>query len=92
MTTRKRSGREKTPVTRAEQWEVVDPTPSKKIALHNGEAIRREMAAVYRGARRGEIDLGDATRLVYMLDRIMKAYETSEIERRLEALEQEHVE
>lgn len=89
MTKRKGSGIEKTPESRATQWEVVDPTPSKKIALHNGEAIRREMATVYRSARRGEINLNDATRLVYMLDRIMKAYETSEIEKRLDALEQE---
>lgn len=90
MTKRKGSGREKTPESRATQWEVVDPTPSKKIALHNGEAIRREMAKVYRETRGGKIDSSLGSRLMYMLGLLMKAYEMSEIERRLVALEQEH--
>ena len=49
--------------------------------------IVTELGRVYRQARRGELDLGDATRLAYVLREIRCALEASDIERRIEALE-----
>ena len=46
-----------------------------------------ELGRVYREARRGELDVGDATRLAYILREIRCALELSEFEKRLEALE-----
>jgi len=61
-------------------------TPSK-IDLRDAHAIRRELASVYRDMRSGAIESQDGTRLAYVLDMIRKAYETSEIQDRLESLE-----
>ncbi len=46
-----------------------------------------ELGRVYRKARRGELDVGDATRLAYILREIRCALEASDIEKRLDALE-----
>ncbi len=46
-----------------------------------------ELGRIYRQARRGELDVGDATRLAYILREIRCASEASDIEKRLEALE-----
>ena len=48
------------------------------------------MARVYREARRKQIPTEEATRLVYMLDRIAKAYELGVMEQRLKQLEMDH--
>jgi len=62
------------------------PTPPK-IDLRNANAIRREIAAVYRDMRAGRIEMQDGTKLAYVLDMIRKAYETVVIEERLETVE-----
>ncbi len=62
------------------------PTP-RRLNLGSAESVRREMARVYRHARFGQIVTQDATRLVYMLSQILKAFELTEIEKRLAALE-----
>lgn len=62
-----------------------DPTP--RINLATSEDIRREMAKVYRETRCNKILPNNGTKLVYMLINILKAYETSEIEKRLTDLE-----
>ena len=80
----------KPPASRAVTGEVLDPTPrgrSSPIKLTNADEIRLEMARVYREARAGKLEAQQATRLVYMLGEIRKAYETSVIERRITALE-----
>ena len=46
-----------------------------------------ELGRVYRQARRGNLDVGDATRFAMILREIRCALEASDIERRLEALE-----
>ena len=46
-----------------------------------------ELGRVYRKARRGELDVGDATRLAMILREIRCALEVSELEQRLLALE-----
>jgi hypothetical protein len=47
-----------------------------------------ELGRVYRLARRGEMDVADATRLAYILRELRCALEAGDIEARIEALEQ----
>ncbi len=65
-----------------------DPTP--RINLSTSEDIRREMARVYRETRCNKIMPTNGTKLVYMLVSILKAYEVTEIEKRLSGLELAH--
>ena len=46
-----------------------------------------ELGRVYREARRGQLDVGDATRLAMVLREIRSALEVSEFEVRLRAVE-----
>ena len=62
-----------------------DHTP--RINLSTSEDIRREMAKVYRETRCNKILPSNATKLVFMLMSILKAYEVSEMEKRLTDLE-----
>jgi hypothetical protein len=63
------------------------PVPTPPINLHDLEAVRREMARVYRSMKGKAIDTQDGTRLVYVLTQIAKLHESVEIERRVKALE-----
>lgn len=65
--------------------ELLPPIP--RINLANPECIRQEMARVYREARAKVIDTSEASKLVFMLSQIAKAYELSVIEKRLIDLE-----
>ncbi len=68
----------------AAKGELVDPTPSKKrIHLHNAELIGKELRAVYREARRGQIDIQEASKLAYMLELMRKAQETTVLEQKI---------
>jgi hypothetical protein len=67
-----------------------DPTP--RINLSTSEDIRREMARVYRETRCNKILPTNGTKLVYMLINILKAYETTEIEKRITDLELSNLE
>ena len=49
--------------------------------------VLTELGKIYRAARRGQLDVGDATRLAFILREIRIALESSDIEKRLEALE-----
>jgi predicted nucleic acid-binding protein len=68
---------------------VDEPTP--RINLSTSEDIRREMAKVYRETRCNKILPSNGTKLVYMLMNILKAYEVTEIEKRLTDLELAHL-
>jgi hypothetical protein len=63
-----------------------------RINLSTSEDIRREMAKVYRETRCNKILPSNGTKLVYMLINILKAYEVTEIEKRLTDLELAHLE
>jgi hypothetical protein len=63
------------------------PVPTPPINLHDLEAVRREMARVYRGMKAKSIDSQEGTRLVYVLTQIAKLHEAVEIERRILELE-----
>lgn len=63
------------------------PVPPSKVNLANPESIRQEMARVYREARGNKLDAADATKLIYMLAQIARAYELGVIEQRIQTLE-----
>lgn len=63
-------------------------SPPPKIDLRNAEAMRREMAAVYRDMRAGRIDPQNGTRFAYVLNMIRQAYETDVLQKRIEKLEE----
>jgi hypothetical protein len=65
----------------------IDDSPTPRINLATAEDIRREMAKVYRETRCNKILPSNGTKLVYMLINILKAYEVTEIEKRLTDLE-----
>lgn len=69
---------------------VLPPPPRQKgsIALTKMHHIRAELATLYREARTGKIDLGDATKLTYILREIGRVIEGSDLELRIEQLEQ----
>ncbi len=73
------------PETKGTTTLVAIPTPP--INLHDLEAVRREMARVYRDMRGHLIDMQDGTRLVYALAQIGKLHEAVELERRITFLE-----
>jgi len=73
------------PVNQVSTEVVEDPIP--RINLATSEDIRREMAKVYRETRCNKILPSNGTKLVYMLISILKAYEVTEIEKRLTDLE-----
>jgi hypothetical protein len=62
------------------------PPPPAKIDLHDANAIRREMASVYRDMRNGKLETGEGTKLVYVLDMLRKSLETCELQKNLELL------
>ncbi len=55
--------------------------------LNTVGGVVAELGRIYREARRGEMDVGDATRLATILREIRSALEASDIERRIEKLE-----
>ena len=66
---------------------TLSPPSDPKIDLRDPHAVRRELAAVYRDARAGHLDASAATRLGYLLSLLLRAFETTELQDRLEALE-----
>jgi len=64
------------------------PTPKRrKPQLTDLGGVRVEMARIYREMESGKRDSQDGSRLVYVLTQITKVLELTEIERRLNVLE-----
>lgn len=77
-----------TPKTRANAGAKPDPSPSRlRLPLTTVEDIRRELARLYREAKSGRRDVGDASRLAHMLGLLGRMVEGAELERRIAALE-----
>lgn len=66
------------------------PLPTPRLNLNDLDAVRREMARVYRDMRGGSIETQDGARLVYVLGELRKLFEAVELERRIGALEGGH--
>jgi len=65
------------------------PAKAKKIDLHDSHAIRRELASVYRDMRSGKVEMADGTKLGFMLNLLLKAYETCELKKQLDEIKRE---
>lgn len=68
-----------------------DTTPVRKssarLRLDKVSDIKRELARLYREARRDEISTQTATRLAYLLNMMAQLIETTELEKRVIELE-----
>jgi hypothetical protein len=58
-----------------------------RAKLDTLQDVRREMAKVYREARSGLVDVQDATKLTWCLQAVGKVIEGSDLEKRIESLE-----
>ena len=58
-----------------------------RCRLETLQDCKREMAKVYRESRSQLIDVGDASKFVFMLGAVGKLIESSDMEKRIEALE-----
>jgi hypothetical protein len=68
---------------------VVTPYRSRaRLRLSTVHECTREMARIYREARNNQIDTQTATRLCYILQSLAGMIRDSDLERRIEALEQ----
>lgn len=67
------------------------PTPRGRppIRLDTVNGCLEEMAAVYRAAKHGRMDINRATKLAYMLQIMLRGHETAVLEARVTALEGE---
>lgn len=68
--------------------QITLPTP--RINLSTCDDVRLEMSKVYREARQGRLAVSDATKLVFVLTQLLKAFELVEFEKRLNSLELVH--
>jgi len=66
---------------------VFSANPTPRLELSTIDAVRREMARLYRDAKCGNIPTADASRLAFILAQIGKLIETSALETRLSTLE-----
>jgi len=65
-----------------------EPAPPRlRLKLTSAGDVRRELARLYREARSGRVETQDASRLGNLLAILGRLIETSDLERRLEALE-----
>lgn len=63
------------------------PTP-RRFQVNSLRGIRREMGAVYKMARTGDLDLSEACRYAYLLTTLGKLSESELLEARLARLEE----
>lgn len=61
-----------------------------RCRLDTADDVRRELAKLYRETRSGLIEPQDSTKMGWLLGEVRKAIETTTIEARLSALEQEN--
>ena len=61
--------------------------PRARTNLGSAQACRKELIAVYREARAGELEPSTATRLAYLLQTIVAMIRDNELEDRIAALE-----
>ena len=74
--------------------ETAPITPSGKPSRYRApldtvSAVRKELAKIYRESRSGLLPTNDLTKITYCLNIIAKTIETSDLEARIEKLENE---
>ena len=71
--------------------ETLPPRKRYRCELDTAQDVKKELSKLYREARSGLVATGDATKLGWLLGEIRKTIETSDIEKRIEQLEQQAV-
>lgn len=71
----------------AKQADSDHPPSRQRLPLRTIRDCSREMAKIYREARAGKLDVSDASRLSNMLAVLARMLETSDLEKRVESLE-----
>ena len=73
--------------------ETIPPQKNKRYRceLDTANDVKKELSRLYREARSGLVATSDATKLGWLLGEIRKTIETSDIEKRIEELEQQAV-
>lgn len=66
------------------------PAPRLRLPLGTVAQVRAEMARLYREAKAGQRDVSDASKLGNLLALLARLIEASDLEQRLEALENAH--
>lgn len=65
------------------------PTPRVRVPpLKTAEDVKRELGRLYREMKTNKIAPADGTKLAYVLNLLRQCIETSDIEKRLQALEE----
>lgn len=64
------------------------PPPRLRLKLSTADDVRRELARIYREGRTGQRHVADVSRLANVLQILNRCIETSDLESRVEALEQ----
>ncbi len=64
------------------------PLKRRKFTLSKVSHVRAELGRLYGEARRGEVDVQDASRLANLLGILHRVIASSDLEERLEAVEQ----
>lgn len=64
--------------------------PRLRLPLGTAEEVRRELARLYREAKAGQRDVSDSSKLANMLQILARLIETSDLEARIVALEENH--
>lgn len=67
---------------------ILTPARTPPIKLDTLRNLRDEMGRVYREARAGKIQTQDATRFVFVLDKLRDVLIAMDIEKRIEVLEE----
>ena len=67
--------------------EMADRTRHPTPRLATAGDVRREMADLYRQARTGQVEIGDASRLAYILTQLATMLRIDDLEQRTAALE-----
>ena len=66
----------------------IPPEAKKRIQpISNVIQVRDHMVRIFKEARRGEIKVDDASKLIHMLSLIQRSFESSDLEERLRRLE-----
>lgn len=63
------------------------PPPRLRLKLSTIDDVKRELARLYRSAKAGQMDVGNASKLANMLALLGRLIEGADLERRIAAIE-----
>lgn len=85
--TQKRTTKSSDGVDRPADSSLSTPERDRRLPLKTAQHVRSELARVYRSMKHGDIDPSIGTKLTYVLVALGKMIEVGDLEKRIEALE-----